>query len=295
MDLTNITTFLHVVDVGNFARAAEDLGYAQSTVTSQIQALEAEIGLPLFERVGRKNHLTDAGSQFLQYALDIQYTLQKVTSIGRPSDDVKSILRIGVLESLLFSSILDLVPKFKRKYENVSLSIKVGPASEIIEMLRQNQLDVAYVSTFLITDPSLNRCYSREESMLFVANNLHPLASQAHIPLKEVLRYPFLVTEPSGHCYNQLVDLAGQTNTELNFSVIINDIDAIALLLLDNHSVSFLPRCSVSKHLGNNNIVILDVIMPPQIYYSQILMRKSKWISPPLQYFISIIEELNRH
>ena len=78
MDLNYIKTFLQVVATGNFAKAAEQLQYAQSTVTAQIHAIEQELGVPLFERVGRKNYLTPTGEEFLRYATELQNILQKI-------------------------------------------------------------------------------------------------------------------------------------------------------------------------------------------------------------------------
>lgn len=293
MDLTNITTFLHVVDCGNYSKAAEDLGYAQSTVTSQIQALETELGVPLFERIGRKNYLTDAGKEFLQYALDIQYALNKIIAINQDVNRTKTVIRIGIMESLLFSSILSIIPKFREAYENITLSIKVSTADELVEMLRQNQLDLVYVSNVMTTDRSLNCIYSKEETMVFASGSRHPLAQQRNISLEHVLRFPFLVTELSGYCYSHLAFLAEQAHIDLNISTIINDLDAISFLLLDNQSVSFLPKRFISNSHPKNNIVMLDVLMTLPVYYSQILIRKRQWLSPAMQYFISLIKEVN--
>jgi DNA-binding transcriptional LysR family regulator len=294
MDLTNIATFLHVVDCCNYSKAAEDLGYAQSTVTSQIHALEAELGAPLFERIGRKNHLTDAGKEFLQYALDIQYALNKIKAINQDVNRAKMVIRIGIMESLLFSSMLSLIPKFRETYENITLSVKVSTADELIEMLRQNQLDIVYVSNVLTSDPSLNCVYSKEETMVFASGCQHPLAKQTNINLTHVLRYPFLVTELSGYCYGHLAFLAKQAQIDLNITTIINDLDAISFLLLDNKSVSFLPKRFILSSHPKNNIVMLDVSMTLPVYYSQILIRKREYLSPAMQHLIFLIKNLNK-
>ena len=85
MDLNYIKTFLQVVSTGNFAKAAEQLQYAQSTVTAQIHAIEQELGVALFERVGRKNYLTPAGEEFLKYCTDLQNIIQQISGIGHQS------------------------------------------------------------------------------------------------------------------------------------------------------------------------------------------------------------------
>lgn len=291
MDLNNIKTFVCVAEAGNVSKAAEMLKYAQSTVTSQIHALEKEIGRPLFERIGRRNYLTDAGQEFLQYANDILYIMQKTASIGQQADDVHTTLRVGLLESLLFNNVLDLIPSFKARYQNMHLSLKVAPTADTLELLRQNMLDVAYVSDALNTDPSLECCYRKRERMIFVAGLTHPCAGKKKIPLSTVLNYPFLVTEPSGHCYNTLLNLAATAGLPLSYSVMVNDIGAIVELLTDNNSVSFLPESSLGRYQDRFVLTELDVDIPEQVYFSQILVRKNRWISPVMAHFISLISQ----
>ena len=293
MDLINIKTFLRVVEAGSFSRAADDLGYAQSTVTAQIQALEKEIGHSLFERIGRKNYLTDVGMEFLQYANDIQYILQKASAIGQQSDDVHISLRVGVLESLLFSTTLKLIPMFKKRYKNAHIYLKVGHAAELVEMLKQNLLDMVYISDTLNTDPALECCYKKKELMVFLSGANHECAKQSKVPMETVMEYPFIVTEPTGHCYNSLLALAAAAGKNLVYDIMVNDIGAIAVLLTDNKSVSFLPECSLERYGSMYNLTKLDVDIPEQVYFSQVLIRKSKWMSPAMEHYISIIRKLH--
>lgn len=295
MDLTNIRTFLRVVELGSFAKAAEDLKYSQSTVTAQIQALEKELGVPLFDRIGRRNYLSDVGREFLQYAIDIQGIMQKASTIGSSSTEFKSTLRIGVLESILFSVILNLIPQLKKRYPNLDLDVKVDQTATLIQMLKQNELDVIYISSVINTDASLVCHYRKEEVVVFAANHLHPLANQKKIPLKTILQYPYIASETSGHCYNTLVRLAAAINQQLNCAIVINDLDAISILLRDNISITFLPKYSItSQYLQNNGLISLDVDIPPQIYYGQILTRDGRWISPPMESFIELAKDLTR-
>ena len=294
MNLSNIRTFLHVVESGSFSQAAADMRYAQSTVTSQIQTLEKELGIPLFERIGRKNYLTDVGVAFLQYANDIQYILQKVAAIGQQQEDVDITLRIGVLESLLFNPLLDVISTFKSKYKNVHIFLKVGDTQGLTEMLRQNQLDLIYIMDAINTDISLECHYKKEAPMVFLASAEHELAKEKNIPLLDAMKYPFVVTEPSGNCYNTLKSLAAMAGKKLEYSVMVNSIVAIAILLQDRKSLTFMPQNALNRHLNSDTLAILDVDIPTQGYYSQILIRKSKWVSPVMEYFISIIKQYNR-
>ena len=71
MDIRNLTTFVHVAELGNFSRAAERLGYSQPTISVQIRQLEQELGFRLFDRIGHSVRLTDKGRDVLSYAQQV--------------------------------------------------------------------------------------------------------------------------------------------------------------------------------------------------------------------------------
>lgn len=293
MDLSYIKTFLQVVAAGNFAKAAEQLQYAQSTVTAQIHALEQELGVPLFERVGRKNHLTPSGEEFLKYATELQNTLQKISGVGHPGSNTAFSLRIGILQSLLFGNFLNVIPVLREKYPNAVLSVKVCNTREMVELLRHNALDMVFLSGPLNNDPSLACLYTKKNRMVFLSGRGHPLASRKAIPLEQALQYPFVLTEPSGQTYAAFYSLAASTSQTVQCPIMVNDICAIAELLRGDGFLAFLPQTAVSRFLHTSDLVMLDVDVPPQVYYSQILVRKSTWISPAMGDIVSLIREFN--
>lgn len=293
MDIQSIETFLQVVSLENFTRAAEELNFAQSTVTAQIQRLEQELGYPLFERIGRKSYLTAAGREFLPHAIEILQLMQRVTALGQDPQQIHGTLRLGVLESLLFSVTLKVLPAFCEQYPNINVEIKLGQAYEILLLLKQNKIDLAYISYDLIGDPALSCCYRRKEEMVFTASYQHALAGRRAIPLGEALSMPFIVTEPSGRCYERLHEIAASHNVALYHAIGVDNIRAIIELLQDGRSISFLPRYSVAEYSQNQKISVLDVDIPPQIYYSQIVYHKNKWLSTYMEYFIGLVRQMS--
>lgn len=291
MDLQNIRTFLQVASFENFTKAAEELNYAQSTVTIQIQQLEKELGFPLFERIGRRNYLTAAGVDFLSQANEILRILQSASAKEADNKNITGKLRIGVLQSLMFCVIAKLVPEIRTAFPNVEINIHVGPAVELFAMLKQNQLDILYVSSALINDPALNVCYRHIEEISFIACSNHPLADKKKIPLKEVLVYPFISTEPTGYCYRKLHELATSHNISLRHPIMINDIAAIRLFLTYENSLAFMATCAIQDEIDNGELVRLNIESDSIYYYSQIVYHKNKWLSPYMQFFINLIRK----
>lgn len=292
LDLNYIKTFLQVVSAGNFARAAEQLQYAQSTVTAQMHAIEQELGAPLFERVGRKNYLTPTGEEFLKYCSELQNILQKISGVGQQGYDAEFTLRIGVLQSLLFDSFLGTLPVIREKYPNATVTLKVCNTQELMELMRQHALDMAYISGPLNTDPAFTSLFTKKTEIVFVAGPGHRLAGQKKVPLDELLRCPFIMTETSGQTYYTFHALAAAANRTPVCPIMVNDISAIAALLRNSDLLAFLPRPALSSLLHTDDLVALDADIPPQVYYSQILVRKSTWISPAMSEIVAAMERL---
>jgi len=291
MDIQSIRTFVQVANQGSFTRAAEQLRYAQSTVTMQIQRLEEELGFPLFERIGRNSYLTPGGQEFLPHAVQILHIMQQASTFGKETGDMKGTLRIGVLESLLFAGILPMLTAFRREFPNIDVLLKIGQAAELTTQLKQNQLDILYISGALTHDSALRSCYRRKENLIFVSDPAHPLACQEQIPIDQVLHCPFIVAEPSGYCYGRLHELAQELDISLHHSVLVDNIAAICALLHDGKSLTFLPEYALKDALASGRLCKLDVDFPTQFYYSQLLCHRNKWISPFMARFISCIQE----
>lgn len=289
MDLRNLQTFIRVTELGSFTKAANELGYVQSAVTMQIQQLEKELGFPLFDRIGKKISLTAMGSEFIAYAYQIIKAMQEASNLGNNMEHIRGVLRIGVLESLLFGNMLQFLPGFKDAYKNLELRLKMGQTSELLQQLKQNHLDIVYLSADLNTDPDLRCCYKRRECLVFVGSPDHSAARQKDITVKELLANEFFVTERSGVCYGRLQALARQHNVALHTSIEVDSTVAITELLQKNNGLAFLPEYAVRKQLEEGRLLKVNVDLEPQIYYSQLIVHKNRWISPFME---KLIEEI---
>ncbi len=285
MDMRTIQTFIEVAELQSITKAAQSLGFAQSTVTMQIQALERELGVPLFDRIGKHISLTAPGRKFLTHAYELSHILQKAGALGEENGGV---LRIGVLESLLFSRLTTLLPTFKAQHPQVELHIKMGQATELLQLVKQNQLDLAYLSADRNTDPDLICLHRRREEMIFVCGTSHPLANRSSLSVDELLQHELVVTERSGVCFGRLRALAAAHNVLLKSSIEVDSTAVIASLLKIGMGPAFLPAYALADHLADGSLVKLAVNTPPEHYESQILCHKDRWLSPVMHDFIAL-------
>lgn len=165
----SLLTFLAVLEEGSFSRAAEKLGYVQSTVTSQIHLLEQSCNQKLFHRLPRGVKPTEAGEQFARYArqfVQLGHSLEEaLENLNHP----RGMLRLGSLESFLVTRMPDFMHDFFKEYTEINLLLETGFQADIVEQVQSHALDFGIVpmdpqKEDLIFEPLI------EEEMIVVAS-----------------------------------------------------------------------------------------------------------------------------
>ena len=147
MELRNLITFLKIVETGSFSKAAEQLRYSQSTVTVQIQQLEEELHVQLFDRIGKKIYVTEKGRELETYAQKMIDLSQKIASIGGEELELQGTLRIAALDSLITASLPSILREFHSRYPKVDLIVKTADnVFDAERQLSQNEVDLALVT-----------------------------------------------------------------------------------------------------------------------------------------------------
>ena len=121
------------------------------------------------------------------------------------------------------------------------------------------------------------------------------LIHKKDVTLSEVLEYPFVAPAPMGNCHNTLRQLAVTVGGEIKDSVMVNNIGAISVFLKDDLSVTFLYKSALNKNLHTEDLATIAVQMPAQFSYSQVLVRKNKWLSPALKKLVEIMIEAEKN
>lgn len=291
MDIKNIQTFIRVAELKSFTKVAKEQNYAQSAITMQIQQLEKILGYPLFDRIGKTISLTSAGENFLSSAYDIVDSFNRAINFNVEGLNISSTLRVGALESLLISRLSSILPKFFEKHNNIELMIKTEHSKELFRMLKENNLDLAYLSTDINTDSLFKCLYKKQEKLIFVCSPNHPIAKQKNISPKELFNYDFAVTEKIGFCYNKLMHLATEYGESLKEIVELDSTEVLSELVAKGFGIAFLPEYCVKEKIEKGFLVKIDVNIDEQIYYSQILCHKNRWISPSIKAFVEALEE----
>ena len=200
MELRTVNTFLHIAELHSFSRTARQLGYSQSAVSSQIAQLEAELGTPLFDRVGKTVRLTDAGQTFLGYARTLLETAQQAQAALQPAQQVRGSLRIALADSVCSTFLPGLLQRYHARCPQVELVLHTASSDEMLQLLSTNQVDLVYTLDQPLLQPALVLAADVPEPVCFIAPPQHPLAQERSVPLDILPRQEFLLTERPHHC-----------------------------------------------------------------------------------------------
>ena len=293
MELRNLYTFLRIAELGSFTKAADDIGYAQSTITTQVKQLEKEIGFPLFERIGRKTLLTMRGKEIIDYANQMLRLENKIKNIGKTdSRDIYDTLRIGVVESIMNSLLLAIIGRYRKLYPNVYISIFPAITAKLITMLRRNDIDIAFTIGNLADVKNCVRVCSHPEQTVFLASTDHPLARRKTVALREVFGYPLIEIGNNTFLQQELYRKATERGCRVTSYVQTESSSIIINLVKQNLGIAFLPeyliRCSVTEKKNLKILPVKDFSMP---FYMHILYHENKWLTPQMEGLIELTKD----
>lgn len=212
IEIRHLRYFIAVAEELNFSRAAERLNIAQPPLSQQIQALEAELRLQLFERNKRPLRLTAAGKVFLEQARLVLVTLeQAVISARQASLGETGRLVVAVNSSIANSVLPNILRVFRDRYPRVQLVLREIMSSQQAQQLRDRQIDLGFDCLLKGNDAGLSFIPILQESIVIALPENHPLASQTEIPLKALVDEPFVLPSPDVVLsYGQIIELYQQ-------------------------------------------------------------------------------------
>ncbi|MEW1861037.1 LysR family transcriptional regulator [Streptomyces sp. NBC_00669] len=259
MDQRHLRAFVSVADLGGISAAAERLGYAQSTLSVQLQRLERDLGASLFNRSNAGAALTEEGQRLLPYAreaLNLEDEMRRVVRSGRPR------LRIGALETLAGEWLPDILAALAQGAAGpegaAEVSMVVARRAQLEDDLAAGRLDLVFVFDNGVPTIGPHAVVGHDRTVL-VAGPGHPLAKVPRISQGMLLEAEFLIAEPG--CTSQmLVDRFGQDLTSRTcVSMVTGSLAALRRLACHGRGVALMPHLSVVGDLEDGELVELDV------------------------------------
>jgi DNA-binding transcriptional LysR family regulator len=292
MEFRQLKTFVTTAALLSFTKAANNLGYAQSTITSHIQSLEEEFGTMLFERLGKQIKLTKDGEHLYVYANQILKLSDEAKDLISSSLIPKGSLLIGTAESLCTHRLPDVFRAFRSRYPNVEINIRFDACNDYRTLLRKNILDVIIFLDVACNDADLITHILFEEPMAVIAAPDHPLAKKHQITPYDINGQALILTE-AGCSYRQVFESILTQASAKPLSILgVSSNEVIKKFVCDGWGIGLLPYVTVDQELKNKQLVALPWTGPSFDIKAQLIYHKDKWISPALRAFIDVTHEI---
>lgn len=189
-----LEVFEAIARLGSFTRASEELHLTQPTVSMQMKKLTDVVGVPLFEQVGRRIHLTDAGKELVATAREIMQSLERCDmSIAEMRGLKKGKLRLAVVSTAKYFA-PRILGEFSRQHPGVEVALKVTNRQRVLERAAEN-LDDLYILSQPASHLELVARPFMENPLVVMAHPEHPLCNSRNISLGSIAKEPFLMRE----------------------------------------------------------------------------------------------------
>lgn len=294
MEFREISTFLQVAQYQSFSKAARHLGYSQAAVTIQIKQLEQELGVHLFDRIGKQISLTHQGQVFYQYAVSIRNELEQAKNAVSDPSTLSGKLCLGTIESICASIFPDLLAEYHRLHPEVTISIVTDSPGVLLDRMNENTIDIVYLLDRRIYDNRWCKTLEEPEENIFVASPDHELALvKRELELDEVLRFPFFLTEKDASYRHMLEQYLASINRSVKPFLEIGNTEFIIHMLLKNTGISFLPKFTVQRELQQKQLTALNVRGFQMQTWRQIFYHKNKWVTREMQEFLHLADKMS--
>jgi DNA-binding transcriptional LysR family regulator len=289
MNLQQLATFRMIASTGSFSRAAAALDYAQSTVTVHIQALESDLGTPLFDRLGRHVELTDAGHRLLAYSERLLDLAEETRLAVRGEPEVSGTLTIGAPETVCTYRLPRILRHYRSSAPGVRLIFRPLPLGGLVSGVKDGSVDVSFVlerpvkSSSLIVEPIVR------ERLVVVAAVDHPLAQIDRVSPTDLEGELLLLTE-QGCGYRRMFErVLREAGVFPGSNLEFNSVEAIKQLVIADVGIAILPGVAVTRELADGELAVLNWVGQELVVYTQMVWHRDKWVSPAMQAFIDLV------
>ena len=256
--LRQLEVFETITRLGSFTRAAEELCVTQPTVSMQIKKLTDAIGLPLFEQIGKKMYLTEAGRELHQACLGI---FEHLTQFEMIAADMKG-LKAGKLRLAVVTTAEYFAPRllgmFCQQYPEIEVSLEVSNRKHILDRLAKNMDDLYILDLPPENDEIIVQSFLQNPLVVLASAN-HPLANKKKITLERIAEEPFIFRENGSGTRIETENFVAKQGLKLKTRMTLGSNEAIKQAILGGLGVSVLSRHTLTLDSHKDQLAILDV------------------------------------
>ena len=291
MEIHQLEYVVAVAKHKNFTQAANAINSSQSSLSQQINKLEKELGIKIFERTTRSVKVTPAGVEFLNHALRIlsevnqaQRTVQEYLSTNRGH------IKIGLIPVSSHYGLTLQIAEFHKNYPRIKLDFVEYECEKMQKMLLEGEIDIGFFSE-TEPDPRIRMIRLLNDKLILATNNLHPLATRGSVYLTDLAKEKFIIPNPESGLYVNFVQACHNAGFEPNIPYQCTQVDTILDFVCNGLGVTLLSTAVVSRYM-HYDISIVSIIPTIRRKISLAVLKENK-MPPALNVFIKFFQNRN--
>ena len=280
MELRHLRYFVAVVEEQSFTKAAEKLFIAQPPLSRQIQNLEQELDIQLFERGSRPLKTTEAGQFFYQHAVKLLSNAEEIKSMTKRIGIADRTISIGFVGSLLFGLLSRIVFLFKQQHPQLKIEMVEMNTSEQIQALKEGWIDVGF-GRLRISDPAVKRVLLREERLIVAAHSSHFLSHRDGVNLTELVDQPLFLYPNNGKANfsTQVRGIFSEYGLEPKNIRAVSELQLALGFVAAGEGVCIVPESAQNIRLAHLNFIpLLDEFAVSPVFMAIRNMDESEYI-----------------
>lgn len=288
MDVRDLEIFLSVAKHLNFTRAGEEVHLSQPSVSVRVRQLEEDLGVKLFEQLGKQVALTDAGRLLEPHARrvvaamdDARHVIEEIKGLERAK------LRIGASTTPGIYLVPKLIASFKQLHPRIEVHMEISDTRQVEEGLIGNDYDFGFVGGHLVGD-EIKILPWRTDEVVLIAPPDHPLAQSKQVQLKDVARQQFIFREIGSATRVAVNEKLRSLDLQLETVMEMDNPEAVKQAVQAGLGIAFLSRFAIGTELKAGTLVVVKVRGLTIHRELKIAYRKDKHLSRAAQAFIEV-------
>lgn len=292
MELRDLEVFLALVNHLNFTHAAQEIHLSQSSVSVRIRRLQEEVGVKLFEQVGKKILLTEAGRLFETHSRrviaaqsDMQQAMEAYRGLEQGS------LRIAASTTPGMYLVPRIIAEFKRQHPKIAIRLSIKNTRQVEEDIVKNEFDIGFVGGHLISDEIEAFAWLRDELVLVLSPG-HPLARMKHIKPSDLENEIFINREPGSATRALIEKHFPMPNRAVSTAMELDNPESVKQAVMSGLGVAFVSYSAIKTELKAKRLVarrIQGVHIDREL---RIIYRKGKHLSRAAGALIETAQQL---
>lgn len=244
MDFTQLRYFHEVAQLGTIRKASDKLRVAPSALSRQIQQLEHQVGMPLFERHTRGMRLTDAGEIYALHAKLVMLDAERARSeLAALRGLERGGVRLVVVEGLVSNYLMNAIGRFRRDHPDIQFELLVSGTADVVGAVRKGEADIG-IAFNAKPDPQVEFLFQLDDEVRAVCHVDHPLTRQDHVALKDVFAYPVAMPVTSFGIRALVDEICRVQRLRAVPALVTNSIDALRSFAKAGHGVALITALS---------------------------------------------------